>query len=337
MANRKSACTSRARKKALVEEMTRTNERLKRQALILSLLPDLVISITVDGEITFCSDQVQRVLRHKVYDLCGANIDDIIVPASRDALRRLIKNLAAAAEQAEASSGGGGGGGCSDPENVGGGGSSDNAAIISAGSSGSLVSFPLSEVNVKNYNRQLQLEHQNRVSDSSDLSHHKVSTGTSSRSGTQSSFGNQSNCYSSPRDAPTSNGDRKTSDDESDSKPCSSGNGCEKVSTAQELTGQSNHGDDSCSSLSGDNGKEQPKSFDTMQCTEQKNNDSPAQNVTASNFEGRSSSASSELSVDEKQNKNGSEDSGYRESADSENSESDASNSNGSLHSDRTL
>lgn len=51
-ANRKSASTSRARKKALVEEMTRTNARLKRQALILALLPDLVIATTLEGEIT---------------------------------------------------------------------------------------------------------------------------------------------------------------------------------------------------------------------------------------------------------------------------------------------
>lgn len=58
VANRRSACTSRARKKALVEEMTKTNIRLKRQALILSLLPDLVMAISIDGEINFCSDQV---------------------------------------------------------------------------------------------------------------------------------------------------------------------------------------------------------------------------------------------------------------------------------------
>lgn len=58
VANRKSACTSRARKKALVEEMTKTNAKLRRQALILALLPDMVIAITVDGEITFCSAQV---------------------------------------------------------------------------------------------------------------------------------------------------------------------------------------------------------------------------------------------------------------------------------------
>jgi hypothetical protein len=60
VANRKSACTSRARKKALVEEMTRTNARLKRQAMILALLPDMVIAITVTGEITFCSAQVSE-------------------------------------------------------------------------------------------------------------------------------------------------------------------------------------------------------------------------------------------------------------------------------------
>lgn len=62
VANRKSACTSRARKKALVEEMTRTNARLKRQAMILALLPDLVIAITIGGEITFCSAQVSLVV-----------------------------------------------------------------------------------------------------------------------------------------------------------------------------------------------------------------------------------------------------------------------------------
>jgi len=333
VANRKSACTSRARKKALVEEMTRTNERLKRQVLILSLLPDLVISITVDGEITFCSDQVERVLHHQVNDLCGANIDDIILPASRDALHRLIQNLTAAAEQAEAFSGGG----CSDHEGSGGGGF-EAAAIISEGSSGSLVTFPLSEVNVKNYNRQLQLENQNRVSDSSDMSHHKVSTVTRSisvsMSGTQSSFGNHSHGYLSLHDAPNSTaGDRKSSDDDSDLKPSARGNSDDKESSAPALSEKSgvnatdrcdatsNRGDDSCSSLSADNGKEQQKSG-------QKNCDSSAENVSPKNFE--SSSASSELS-DEKRNKNGSEDSGYRESAESENSESDGSNSNGSF------
>ena len=93
VANRKSACTSRARKKALVEEMTRTNARLRRQALILALLPDLVIAITVDGVITFCSAQAERMLQYKIDDLIGAKLQDLLVPASKQALQLLIKEL----------------------------------------------------------------------------------------------------------------------------------------------------------------------------------------------------------------------------------------------------
>ena len=93
VANRKSASTSRARKKALVEEMTRTNARLKRQALILALLPDLVIAITTDGEITFCSAQVERVLQHQIDDLIGAKLQSLIAPNSRDTLQKLIEEL----------------------------------------------------------------------------------------------------------------------------------------------------------------------------------------------------------------------------------------------------
>jgi len=104
VANRKSACTSRARKKALVEEMTRTNARLKRQALILALLPDLVIAITIEGEITFCSAQVERVLRHKISDMIGADLSDLLIPASRAALKSLIGELAAAERAAAGSS-----------------------------------------------------------------------------------------------------------------------------------------------------------------------------------------------------------------------------------------
>lgn len=93
VANRKSASTSRARKKALVEEMTRTNARLRRQALILSLLPDLVIAISQEGEITFCSAQVERVLKHKIVDLVGANIQDILIPKSHAAMSKLVGEL----------------------------------------------------------------------------------------------------------------------------------------------------------------------------------------------------------------------------------------------------
>jgi hypothetical protein len=88
-----SASTSRARKKALVEEMTRTNERLRRQAMILSLLPDLVIAITTEGEITFCSAQVERVLQHEIDDLVGAKLHNLLTHTSRDDLSTLIKEL----------------------------------------------------------------------------------------------------------------------------------------------------------------------------------------------------------------------------------------------------
>jgi len=93
IANRKSASTSRARKKAYVQEMTELNARLKRQALILSLLPDMVIVIGVEGEITFCSAQVGRVLRYDTEELIGGNLSKVLVPASRNKLNRLVKQL----------------------------------------------------------------------------------------------------------------------------------------------------------------------------------------------------------------------------------------------------
>eukprot|EP00536_Pseudo-nitzschia_multiseries_P012848 jgi/Psemu1/290540/fgenesh1_pg.512_\ len=93
VANRKSASNSRARKKALVEEMTKTNARLKKQAMILALLPDLVMTTTTDGEITFCSAQAERILRYKTGDLVGAKLYNLLVPSSRHALKNLIEEL----------------------------------------------------------------------------------------------------------------------------------------------------------------------------------------------------------------------------------------------------
>lgn len=93
LANRKSASSSRARKKALVQEMTELNARLKRQAQILALLPDLVITINVGGVVTFCSAQVERVLHHQIEDIVGAQLSDLLVPTSRDKLNRLVARL----------------------------------------------------------------------------------------------------------------------------------------------------------------------------------------------------------------------------------------------------
>mmetsp|Transcript_797 Transcript_797/g.1768 ORF Transcript_797/g.1768 Transcript_797/m.1768 type:complete len:727 (+) Transcript_797:249-2429(+) len=100
LANRKSASSSRARKKALVQEMTELNARLKRQAQILALLPDLVITINLEGVITFSSAQVQRVLHHNVDEIVGTKMADLLVPSSREKLNRLIAQLVASEQMA---------------------------------------------------------------------------------------------------------------------------------------------------------------------------------------------------------------------------------------------
>lgn len=99
LANRKSACTSRARKKTLVDEMTKTNARLRRQAMILALLPDLVITINLEGDITFCNAQVERVLGYNTDELIGAKLHQLLEPASRNALDSLINALIKADEK----------------------------------------------------------------------------------------------------------------------------------------------------------------------------------------------------------------------------------------------
>jgi PAS domain-containing protein len=93
LANRKSASNSRARKKALVEEMTKTNARLKKQAMILALLPDLVMTTSTEGDITFCSAQAERILGYKTEDLTGARLYNLLVPSSRRSLKSLIEDL----------------------------------------------------------------------------------------------------------------------------------------------------------------------------------------------------------------------------------------------------
>lgn len=82
--------------------MTELNARLKRQALILALLPDLLIVINVDGGITFCSAQVERVLQHKVESLVGAKLWDLLEENSREKLKKLIGRLTNPRNAAEA-------------------------------------------------------------------------------------------------------------------------------------------------------------------------------------------------------------------------------------------
>lgn len=183
--NRRSASTSRARKKALVEEMTRLNAKLRRQALILSLLPDMVLAIDVDGVITFCSAQAERILQHNSEDLVGAKLSQLLVPPSRDALSRLVDELVATQSKAAANAANAAGdGGDDDADNAEG----DNALNKDGseggrqgrrgqkkvrGEDGAVVvseqseqSFPLSVVNVKNRSKQAAANNED-VSDSS--------------------------------------------------------------------------------------------------------------------------------------------------------------------------
>lgn len=93
LANRKSASTSRARKKAFVQTMTEMNTQLKRQAQILSLIPDVVVCVNVStGRITFCSStvQIQRVLRY-TEDLVGRAFEGLVVPSSRAVLEAFLQ------------------------------------------------------------------------------------------------------------------------------------------------------------------------------------------------------------------------------------------------------
>ena len=103
VANRRSASTSRARKKAFVEEITALNNHLKRHALILSLLPDLVFVVDEDANITFSSGQVERVLRRSVEELVGTSLYSIVDAASKDKLRRLLQTLLKVSEKDDSS------------------------------------------------------------------------------------------------------------------------------------------------------------------------------------------------------------------------------------------
>ena len=93
IANRKSASVSRARKNQLIDELTACHAKLRRQVLILSYLPDPVVAIDTRGVIKFCSMQMERVLKYKMDNMIGSNIENIITPESRNAMRGLIRNL----------------------------------------------------------------------------------------------------------------------------------------------------------------------------------------------------------------------------------------------------
>jgi hypothetical protein len=99
IANRKSACTSRARKKAKIDQLMNENAQLRRLELILSYLPDPIIVVSPTGVITFCNTQVERVFKHKVNELVGANIEDVMIPKSRGVIKKLIRDMLVAGQE----------------------------------------------------------------------------------------------------------------------------------------------------------------------------------------------------------------------------------------------
>lgn len=194
VANRRSASTSRARKKLLIEELTRDNARLRRQALILSYLPDPVVAISPKGTIVFCSMQVEKVLKHSVKDLVGANIEDIMVPSPKESMRRLILDLVIAEQSALTSSEEGG-------NNQAKNGSSDSGDQIVAhevSKNSSDQYFPLKDVNVKAVQTSDEVTTGEDISDSSNDSSGKSKSTISSPTPKDSSLGPQSSTDDQP-------------------------------------------------------------------------------------------------------------------------------------------
>jgi PAS domain-containing protein len=62
-ANRRSASSSRARKKKYIEKLTTENRRLKRISRILAILPDLVMVVNREGHISFASWRSEKMLQ----------------------------------------------------------------------------------------------------------------------------------------------------------------------------------------------------------------------------------------------------------------------------------
>ena len=73
----------------LVEEMSRTNASLRREARILSLLPDMIFAVSPStGAISFHNAQANRVLGHN--SLVGGGFYTLLCPPSRPLIRRLV-------------------------------------------------------------------------------------------------------------------------------------------------------------------------------------------------------------------------------------------------------
>ncbi|GMI43936.1 hypothetical protein TrCOL_g7090 [Triparma columacea] len=89
-ANRKSACTSRARKKALVDSITFENQRLQKLSAILEKVPDMIFSVGKAGKIEYVNERVTQVLGFDTYSLINGDFYSLLVPPSRPLILRLV-------------------------------------------------------------------------------------------------------------------------------------------------------------------------------------------------------------------------------------------------------
>jgi len=99
ISNRKSARVSRARKKAVVEEMAKTNEEMKLHQRVLDLLPDAIFAVDRSGYITYSSAACSSFLKVSATDLSEQKIYRFVSPDNRETLKSHIQELFASGQK----------------------------------------------------------------------------------------------------------------------------------------------------------------------------------------------------------------------------------------------
>jgi len=99
VANRKSAQLSRKRKKQHMEELKEENDELRRKALILRSIPDLVVVFDSTGKLLFVSHSVGRFLQFTAEELENTSIWDRLCDDSVRLLKAAFMDSLAARDQ----------------------------------------------------------------------------------------------------------------------------------------------------------------------------------------------------------------------------------------------
>lgn len=143
-----------------------------------------VITMSLDGVITFANKQLERLLQHKVEDITNSNIEMYIEPDSQKKLRKMIKDLVEAEEllENEAEESGSG-----SDRNGSGSSSSGNNGQMNGSSSSEPISSDPNVVSMRSSDQssptdlEFKVHQGESISDSSDFDKkHKSSSGTES-------------------------------------------------------------------------------------------------------------------------------------------------------------